>query len=113
MPLHCTTYMHHEYSTFAMYPHRSLFTVRAHDVGPCRAAYHKVQSKGAELAQALSLLSKGGEVVDMAYALMCETMDVLGLVGFDKAYHNLDNLSNRQPAKVLDVRLLTMCPHAC
>lgn len=65
------------------------------------------------MAQALSLLSKGGEAVDMAYALMCETMDVLGLVGFDKAYHNLDNLSHRQPAKVLDVRLLIICPCAC
>lgn len=85
----------------------------------CRAAYPKVQAKAAELAHTLSLLSKGNEEVDMAYALMCETMDVLGLVGFDKAYHNLDNFGNRQPAKVLDVSvsdlscMLLLCNSNC
>lgn len=62
-----------------------------------------MQGKAAELAQSLTLLSQGNEPVDLAYALMCETMDVLGLTGFDKAFHNLENLANRQPAKVLDV----------
>ena len=62
-----------------------------------------MQHKTAELGSALSRLSKAGEPVDMAYALMCETMDVLGLAGFNKEYHNVDNLSKKQPAKVLDV----------
>ena len=62
-----------------------------------------MQGKAAELAHSLTLLSQGNEPVDLAYALMCETMDVLGLTGFDKAFHNLEHLANRQPAKVLDV----------
>lgn len=69
----------------------------------CRAAYPKVQHKAAELTSALSKLSSGGEAVDMAYALMCESMDMLGLAGFQKEYHNVKHLSKGEPAEVLDV----------
>ena len=75
----------------------------------CRAVYPKVQAKAAELVRTLTVLSQGDEAVDLAYALMCETMDVLGLAGFNKAYHNLENLSHGKPAKILDVRAQSMC----
>lgn len=74
-----------------------------------RAVYPKVQAKAAELVRSLTVLSKGDEAVDLAYALMCETMDVLGLAGFNKAYHNLENLSHGKPAKILDVRAQSIC----
>lgn len=69
----------------------------------CRAVYPQVQHKAAELGNALSSLTGAGEPVNMAYALMCETMDVLSLAGFNKEYHNLRCLSKGQPAQVLDV----------
>ena len=74
----------------------------------CRAVYPTVQQKASELGNALATLSKPGEPVDLAYALMCETMDVIGLAGFNKDYHNVNSFSVGQPAEVLDVSTLSV-----
>ena len=44
------------------------------------------------------------EPVDMSLACMCETIDALGLTGFDKPYHNIECFKEGQPAHMLNVR---------
>ena len=73
-----------------------------------------MQHKVAELGNALATLSKAGEPVDLAYALMCETMDVIGLAGFNKDYNNVNSFSKGRPAEVLDVRTFSVyLAHLC
>ena len=50
------------------------------------------------------------EPVDMSLACMCETIDALGLTGFDKPYHNIDCFKEGQPAHMLNVRS-PVCVH--
>ena len=63
---------------------------------------------GSQLVQALS--SKGGEqAVDMSLACMCETIDALGMTGFNKAYHNVQAFKNGQAPEMLTVSLAMSC----
>ena len=68
----------------------------------CRAVYSKLASVGEHLADAL--LAQGeGSAVDMSVACMCETMDALGLAGFDKMFHNLQSFKKGQVPLLLNV----------
>ena len=63
---------------------------------------------GAQLVQAMS--SKGGEqALDMSMACMCETIDAIGMTGFNKAFHNVQAFKSNQAPETLTVsRLLTL-----
>ena len=39
----------------------------------------------------------------MSEVCMCETIDALGLAGFDKAFHSIEAMSQGQRAHLLDV----------
>lgn len=69
----------------------------------CRTVYSKLAHVGGQLVDALKLLGDK-EPVDMSLACMCETIDALGLTGFDKPYHNIDCFKEGQPAHMLNVR---------
>ena len=43
------------------------------------------------------------EPIDMSEVCMCETIDALGLAGFDKAFHSIEAVSKGQRAEMLDV----------
>ena len=45
-----------------------------------------------------------GQAVDMSHACMCETLDAIGLLGFDKVYQNLEAVKSGEPAEMLTVR---------
>jgi len=65
--------------------------------------YPKLAHVGGQLVDALKLLGDK-EPVDMSLACMCETIDALGLTGFDKPYHNIQCFKEGQPAHMLNVR---------
>jgi len=65
--------------------------------------YPKLAHVGGQLVDALKLLGDK-EPVDMSLACMCETIDALGLTGFDKPYHNINCFKEGQPAHMLNVR---------
>ena len=68
----------------------------------CRVVYPKLAGVGTQLVEALSM--KGaGQAVDMSQACMCETIDALGLTGFDTAFHNVKDFRNGKPAEMLTV----------
>ena len=68
-----------------------------------RLVYPKLAGVGAQLVQALS--TKGGDqAVDMSLACMCETIDALGLTGFNKVFHNVEAFKHGKPAEMLTVR---------
>lgn len=74
----------------------------------CRGVYPKLAGVGSQLVQALS--SKGGEqAVDMSLACMCETIDALGMTGFNKAYHNVQAFKDGQAPEMLTVSLALPC----
>ena len=57
---------------------------------------------GVQLVQALS--SKGEEeAVDMSLACLCETIDALGMTGFNKAYHNVQAFKDGKAPEMLTV----------
>lgn len=57
-----------------------------------------------------ALASKGGEqAVDMSLACMCETIDALGMTGFNKAYHNVQAFKIGQAPEMLTVSLAVSC----
>ena len=67
-----------------------------------RAVYPKLAGVGSQLVQAL--LCKGeDQAVDMSLACMCETIDALGLTGFNKVFHNVEAFKNGDPAEMLTV----------
>ena len=68
-----------------------------------RKVYPKLAHVGGQLVDALKLLGDK-EPVDMSLACMCETIDALGLTGFDKPYHNINCFKEGQPAHMLNVR---------
>lgn len=41
--------------------------------------------------------------IDMCEVCMCETVDALGLAGFDKAFHCIEAIRRGQRAHMLDV----------
>lgn len=43
------------------------------------------------------------EPIDMSEVCMCETIDALGLAGFDKAFHSIEAISRGQRADLLHV----------
>ena len=47
--------------------------------------------------------------IDMSDVCMCETIDALGLAGFDKAFNSIEAISEGQRADLLHVRLLEDC----
>ncbi|KAL0023129.1 hypothetical protein WJX77_004743 [Trebouxia sp. C0004] len=67
-----------------------------------RTVYPKLAHVGGQLVDALKLLGDK-EPVDMSLACMCETIDALGLTGFDKPYHNIACFKKGQPAHMLNV----------
>ena len=70
--------------------------------------YPKLAGVGLQLVQALSC--KGGEqAVDMSLACMCETIDALGMTGFNKAYHNVQAFRDGQAPEMLTVSLAKPC----
>jgi len=71
--------------------------------------YPKLAHVGGQLVDALRLLGDT-EPVDMSLACMCETIDALGLTGFDKPYHNIECFKEGQPAHMLNVRS-PFCSH--
>ena len=75
----------------------------------CRTVYPKLAHVGGQLVDALKLLGDK-EPVDMSLACMCETIDALGLTGFDKPYHNIECFKKGQPANMLNVRS-PVCGH--
>lgn len=46
----------------------------------------------------------------MSDVCMCETIDALGLAGFDKAFNSIEAISEGRRADLLHVRLLMHCP---
>ena len=75
----------------------------------CRAAYPKVSKIGARLIDILQSRPQH-QAIDMSEVCMCETIDALGLAGFDKAFHSVEAISNVQRAEMLDVSELCMTP---
>jgi len=43
------------------------------------------------------------EAIDMSDVCMCETIDALGLAGFDKAFDSIEAISQGQKAEMLHV----------
>ena len=68
----------------------------------CRAVYPKVSQVGAQLIKILHSRPQQ-EPVDMSEVCMCETIDALGLAGFDKAFHSIEAVGQGQRAHLLDV----------
>lgn len=68
----------------------------------CRAAYPKVSSIGDRLVEILHSRPEQ-KPVDMSEACMCETIDALGLAGFNKAFHSIEAINQDQRADILDV----------
>ena len=68
----------------------------------CRAVYPKVSQVGARLVEILHSTAQD-EAVDMSEVCMCETIDALGLAGFDKAFHSIEAIRQGQRAHLLDV----------
>ena len=44
----------------------------------------------------------------MSLACMCETIDALGMTGFDKAYHNVQAFKDGKAPEMLTVSLLLL-----
>lgn len=57
---------------------------------------------GARLVEILHSIPQH-KPVDMSEACMCETIDALGLAGFDKAFHSIEAIRQDQRAEILDV----------
>ena len=68
----------------------------------CRAVYPEVSQIGARLVEILHSRPQQ-EPVDMSEVCMCETIDALGLAGFDKAFHSIEAVGQGQLAHLLDV----------
>lgn len=70
----------------------------------CRVVYPKLAGVGTQLVQALA--SKGGEqALDMSMACMCETIDAIGMTGFNKDFHNVQAFTNDQAPEPLTVSM--------
>ena len=68
----------------------------------CRAVYPKVSEVGARLIEILHSRHQQGPI-DMSEVCMCETIDALGLAGFDKSFHSIEAINQGQRAHLLDV----------
>ena len=68
----------------------------------CRAVYPKVSQVGARLIEILHSRHQQGPI-DMSEVCMCETIDALGLAGFDKSFHSIEAINQGQRAHLLDV----------
>ena len=69
---------------------------------------------GTQLVQALA--SKGGkQALDMSMACMSETIDAIGMTGFNKAFHNVQAFKNDQAPETLTVsrQLIVQCAAWC
>lgn len=52
--------------------------------------------------------------IDMSEVCMCETIDALGLAGFDKAFHSIEAIRQGQRAHMLDVsKSIQSSPGTC
>jgi hypothetical protein len=69
-----------------------------------RAAYPKVAQVGARLTEMLQSRPQH-EAIDMCNVCMCETIDALGLAGFNKAFNSIEAITQGQQADLLHVRL--------
>ena len=69
-----------------------------------RAAYPKVAQVGAHLTKILQSRPQH-EAIDMCNVCMCETIDALGLAGFNKAFNSIEAIAQGQQADLLHVRL--------
>ena len=67
-----------------------------------KAVYPKLAGVGSQLVQALQFKGED-QAIDMSLACMCETIDALGLTGFNKAFHNVEAFKNEDPAEMLTV----------
>ena len=67
----------------------------------CRVGYPKLAKVGEQFVDALATRGSS-DPVDMSMACMCETIDALGHVGFDKAYHNVESVKHNRPAQMLN-----------
>ena len=66
--------------------------------------YPKLAAVGKQLVQALA--SKGGEeALDMSMACMCETIDAIGMTGFNKEFHNVQAFTSDQAPETLTVSM--------
>ena len=68
----------------------------------CRAVYPKVSQLGTRLIEILNSRPQQ-DPIDMSEVCRFETIGALGLAGFDKAFHSIDAISQRQRAHLLDV----------
>ena len=69
-----------------------------------RAAYPKVAQVGAHLTKILQSRPQH-EAIDMCNVCMCETIDALGLAGFNKEFNSIEAIAQGQQADLLHVRL--------
>ena len=69
-----------------------------------RAAYPKVAQVGARLTEILQSRPQH-EAIDMCNVCMCETIDALGLAGFNKAFNSIEAITLGKQADLLHVRL--------
>ncbi|KAL3139484.1 hypothetical protein ABBQ38_003809 [Trebouxia sp. C0009 RCD-2024] len=67
-----------------------------------RAVYPKVSQVGARLVEILHGRLPH-DPIDMSEVCMCETIDALGLAGFDKAFHSIEAIRQGQRAHMLDI----------
>lgn len=68
----------------------------------CRTVYPQLAGVGRQLVQALSCKGEG-QAVDMSLACMCETLDALGMTGFNKAFPNVQAFKAGQAPEMLTV----------
>ena len=74
----------------------------------CRAMYPKIAQVGSRLTDILHNRQQH-EALDMSDVCMCETIDALGLAGFDKAFDTIEAISSGQKADLLHVRHVPFC----
>ncbi|DBB04195.1 TPA: hypothetical protein ACH3X1_013234 [Trebouxia sp. C0004] len=67
-----------------------------------RAAYPKLAQVGARLTEILQNRPQQ-EAIDMCNVCMCETIDALGLAGFNKAFNSIEAITQGQQADLLHV----------
>jgi len=77
-----------------------------------RAAYPKVAQVGGRLTEIL-LNRPQHEAIDMCNVCMCETIDALGLAGFDKEFNSIEAITQGQQADLLHVRLQMLLCNVC